>query len=209
MNIDLFTQSGKKADRKVELNESVFAAPINEDILAQYVYVYLSNQRAPVAHTKDRSQVSGGGKKPWKQKGTGNARAGSNRSPIWRHGGITFGPTSARNWKKSMNQKMRVAAIRSAFSKVTEAGKLQIVEKLELNNEKLAQQAIEFMGNLKLNGKMLLVTDSKNDTLIKAFRNIPKTRVVQVGELNAYDLLNGGNVLMLESALPYTDKWSK
>jgi len=208
MKIDIYTQNGKKSERKADLNDSVFASPINQDLLAQYVYTYLSNQRAAVAHTKDRSQVSGGGRKPWRQKGTGNARVGSNRSPIWRHGGITFGPTPERNWKKDMNKKMRVAAIRSAFSKVAADQKLTIIDKINLKPEKLAQQAVKMLADLQAAGKTLIVADTKNETLMKAFSNIPNARVVQVGELNAYDLLNGGKIVMLEAALTYTDKWA-
>ncbi len=209
MKFDIYTQKGTKAERKAELNDSVFAAPINDKLLAQYVYIYLSNQRASVAHTKDRSEVSGGGRKPWRQKGTGNARAGSNRSPIWVHGGITFGPSSERNWKRDLNKKMRVAAMRSALSKVVATKKLQIVDKVDLASEKLAQQAVKMLGDFKVTGKSIVVTEAKNESIMKAFRNIPNVRVVQVGELNAYDLLTGGNVLMLEAAIAYTDKWTK
>ena len=102
MKVDLYDNKGKKSSKQVELEASVFAGKINQDLLRQYVYTYLGNQRQSNAHTKERGDVRGGGKKPWKQKGTGRARHGSSRSPIWKGGSVTFGPSNDRNFKKVM-----------------------------------------------------------------------------------------------------------
>ncbi|CAG1771971.1 partial 50S ribosomal protein L4, partial [uncultured bacterium] len=131
MNLPVFNQKAKKIE-EIEVNDSVFNAPVNDKVLAQYVYVYLSNQRESNAHTKDRSEVRGGGKKPWKQKGTGRARVGSIRSPIWKGGGVTFGPTNQTNWKRKLTKSFKAAAFRNAFSKLNKAGLLNIIDGFEI-----------------------------------------------------------------------------
>lgn len=201
MNLPVVDQKAKKVS-EVEVNESVFNSAVNDNVLAQYVYVYLSNQRESNAQTKDRSEVRGGGKKPWAQKGTGRARAGSSRSPIWRGGGVTFGPTNKTNWKRKLTKSFKAAAFRNAFSKLNKAGLISIVDTLDIK-EPSTKDAIEIQTNFESPKKMMIVTSKKNENLIKSFSNIKKTKVVLISEVNVYDLLNGGKVLLEKETLDY------
>lgn len=201
MNLPVVDQKAKKVS-EIEVNESVFNSPVNDKVLAQYVYVYLSNQRESNAQTKDRSEVRGGGKKPWAQKGTGRARAGSSRSPIWRGGGVTFGPTNKTNWKRKLTKSFRASAFRNAFSKLNKAGLLNIVDTLEIKDPS-TKDAVEIQSNFDNPKKMMIVTSKKNENLIKSFSNIKKTKVVLISEVNVYDLLNGGKVLLEKETLDY------
>lgn len=207
MNFTIYTQSGKPTAKLAEVADSLAKARVNETLLAQYVYTYLSNQRASIAHTKDRGEVSGGGRKPWKQKGTGRARVGSTRSPIWVKGGVTFGPRSTRNWKKLLPKTMKIAAMRSAFSKLAKAGAITIVDELKFSDAALTKQAAGMISDLKFKNKTLIVTAAKDEKVMNAFANLPKTAVVQVGELNAYDLLSNNNVVICNDALAYFSHW--
>lgn len=208
MKLDIYAQTGKKTASKAEAPDKVFGAKVNKTLMSQYVFVYLSNQRASIAHAKDRSEVSGGGVKPWKQKGTGRARAGSSRSPLWRKGGATFGPTKERNWKKDMNKKMRRGALCSALSQLVKAEKLKIVDKIDLKETGLTKQGMGILQNFGSPRKVLIVTNGKQENVMKAFANVSNVNVTQVGELNAYDVINAGEVLFLADALEYTNKWS-
>lgn len=208
MQIDLYNQQGKKLANKVEVFDSVFGSAVNDNLLSQYVYVYLTNQRAAIAHTKGRGDVSGGGRKPFRQKGTGNARAGSNRSPIWTKGGITFGPSKDRNWKKLLPKKMRTQAIRSAFSKLQSEGQVMIVDQIAFDENRLTKQAVELIAAIGNPKKVLVITPNKQGQTMKAFANIAGARVVQVSEVNVYDLLTGGKVILMQEALDYIAKWS-
>lgn len=206
MKVDIYTQNGKKAEAQIEVPESVFGAEVNDKLLAQYIYVYLSNQRASIAHTKDRGAVSGGGKKPWKQKGTGRARAGSNRSPIWKGGGITFGPTSDRNWKLEIPRQMRVGAIRSAFSKLLKADSLKFVTEIKLGEKELTKQAVKMVEAFGSPKKLTIVVPEKDEQVLKSFSNVEGVKVTRVGELNAYDILNAGQLIILKGSLDYISK---
>lgn len=209
MNYDLYSQAGKKTG-SVTLNESVFAASVSNRLLAQYVHVFRSNQRASVADTKDRGEVSGGGRKPWAQKGTGNARAGSSRSPIWRKGGVTFGPLSDRNWKKDMNKKMRQAAIRGALTTHVKAGSLRVIDALSLGEKELTKQAQKFVADQAFKGSVIVILPEYDKMVVKAFANLPKVRTVLVSELNAFDVISTANVVVVQPALEYIEShWSK
>lgn len=207
MNLPVFDTKAKKVS-DVEVNESVFNSRVNEKVLAQYVYVYLSNQRESNANTKDRSEVRGGGKKPWKQKGTGRARVGSIRSPIWKGGGVTFGPTNNTNWKRKLTKSFRASAFRSIFSKLQKEDLIRIVDSFVFK-EPSTKEAIEIKTNFDNAKKITIVTSKKNENLIKSFSNVKKANVVMVSEVNVYDLLNGGKVLVEKDALDYiTNTWA-
>jgi large subunit ribosomal protein L4 len=207
MKLSIYSQAGKKSTKQVDVADQVFGAEVNKNLLKQYVYIYLSNQREAIAHTKDRADVSGGGKKPHAQKGTGRARAGSNRSPLWRHGGVTFGPINERNWKKSLNKKMRKQALCSAISLMVKQDKLKVVDAIKLENDKLTKQAVDLITSFGSPRKVTLVAGSVNKDLLKAFANLPKTKVTLVSELNAYEVLNAGELIFMQDALPFTDTW--
>lgn len=209
MNYAVYSQNGKKA-ANVEIADSVFAVKVSPRTLAQYVHVYLSNQRQSIAHTKDRGEVSGGGKKPWAQKGTGRARAGSSRSPLWRKGGVTFGPLSERNWKKAMNKKMKQNALRGAFSKHAANETLKIVDSISLADTAATKQAAAFLSDNALVGRTIIVLPEYDAVAYKSFSNIPKTKTVLVSELNAYDVISAKNLVVLQPALEYIQThWAK
>lgn len=206
MKADLYNQKGKKVGT-LEVTDGIFAATPNETVLAQYVYSYLSNQREGNAHTKDRSEVSGGGKKPWRQKGTGRARFGSSRNPIWRKGGVAFGPRNEVNWKKKITKKLKSNAIRSAFSKLTDNKMLNFVEAVKLDSKKpLTRQALDIINSFENPKKVTVITAEVNKELVNAFSNLKNHKVVLVKDLNAYDVLTGGKILIEQEALEYINK---
>lgn len=210
MNLDLYNQKGKKVG-SAEVKDTVLVEKINEQVLSQYVYIYLSNQRQGNAQTKDRSEVSGGGKKPWKQKGTGRARVGSNRSPIWRGGGVTFGPRNEVNWKRKTTRSFRAAAFRNALTKVLDGNLVKIVDDLKVEEKKpLTKQGVDIISNFENPKKVTIITSERKDDLKKAFANLQNSKVVAVSRLNVYDLLTGGTILIEEKALEYINsKWAK
>lgn len=208
MKIDLYNQKAKKVG-DVEVTDSIFGVTVNPKVLSQYLFSYLSNQRQSNASTKDRSEVRGGGKKPWKQKGTGRARAGSNRSPLWKGGGVTFGPTSNVNWKKHMTKSFTAAALRNTFSSLVQNEKLKVVDGFDISGDKLTKAAVEVKENFEAK-KLTVVTATKKDNVIKSFANVTGAKVVLITDLNAHDLLNGGTVLLEQDCLNFiNEKWNK
>ncbi|NQU99169.1 MAG: 50S ribosomal protein L4, partial [Parcubacteria group bacterium] len=167
---------------------------------------HLANRRNVVAHTKDRSEVRGGGAKPWKQKGTGRARHGSNRSPIWIGGGVTFGPSSARNFKQKINKKEKRKALLMTLSSKLSDKKLILVDEFKM--EKISTK--KFIKNIsKLpvkDNKVLLVLDKKDDKIIKSIKNIPSAKSTNTGSLNLYDILKYDSLLMTVSAVENIEK---
>ena len=210
MKVDILDQKGKKTTKKADLNDTVFGAEVNEKLLSQYVYVYLANQRQANAHTKDRSEVRGGGKKPWRQKGTGRARHGSSRSPIWTGGGVTFGPTNSRNYKGRLNRKAVKSAFRSAFSKLMSEKLIEVVDEVKVGDTKITKSAAEVVAVLKGDvKKVTLVTGKKDQSLVNGVNNLPGASVKMVSEISVYDILNGGKVVLLADSLDYiNEKWA-
>lgn len=209
MQTTTYDKKGKKTLKKVTLDKVLFEADINKDLITQAVYVYLSNQRQSNAHTKNRGEVRGGGAKPWKQKGTGRARHGSSRSPIWTGGEVTFGPRNTINYKKAFPKKMRKAAIRAALSQHASEGRIYIFEGVDLGTEKLTQTLIKILETAKLEGKTLIIQNEVDSNLIKAGSNIKGTDITVVNEVNTYMLLKYKNVIILQDALKtMSDFWS-
>jgi large subunit ribosomal protein L4 len=198
MKVDLVSVQNKKL-KEITLDESVFDVKPNDRVLAQYVFVYLSNQREGNANTKTKAEVRGGGKKPWAQKGTGNARAGSNRSPIWRGGGRAHGPSSDVNWSRDLNKKFKKVALKNALAKVFNAGKFSVVDKVAVEASiKDANKILESFNSPK---KVTIVTENVEQNALKAFANIQNVKIMFVGEVSVYDLLNSGHLIIEEAAL--------
>ena len=172
---------------EVELSERVFGAPVNIALLHQAVVVHRANQRAGRAETKTRSQVRGGGKKPWRQKGTGRARAGTTRAPHWRHGGVAFGP-HARDYSMRFPRKMRRAAIHQALSAKLRDQELLVVDHLDLPEVK-TRVMLEALDRLHLGRNVLFITAQPKDTLKLSVRNLKDVHATTAGSLNAYNLL--------------------
>ena len=201
-----------EAVKELELPTRVFEVPLKQDLVYQVVNAQQANARKVLAHTKDRSEVRGGGKKPWRQKGTGRARHGSNRSPIWVGGGVTFCPTSERNFSKKINRKMRQKTLFMLLSDKLKNNALFVVDKLELTQQKTKQ----FSDLLKVwrqkmlqeekVGNLLLVAKGTIRSLVQVSRNLPKVRVIGANNLNAEDLLKAKNILILEEAIAEIEK---
>ena len=198
METKIYNQKGAGAGT-ITLPEKVFAAKWRADLVHQVVEGMRSNKRAGTADTKDRSEVSGGGKKHWKQKGTGRARHGSSRSPIWVGGGITHGPLSEKNYKRKISKKMRAQALFSVLSKKMKDKEILFVDSLSLSETK-TKKALEVMKNLsKASGwkslagsqkpKVLVALSGRNEKTEKSFRNLPQLEIVFLKNLNPLDVL--------------------
>jgi large subunit ribosomal protein L4 len=164
----------------------------------QAVLTFLANRRLGTAATKTRAEVSGGGRKPWRQKGTGRARHGSIRSPIWKGGGVVFGP-EPRSFRMSMQKKVRRLALKSALTSKTNNGSLIVLDQLAMERPKTKEMA-GILKNLKTGRKVLLVLDGPQESVIKSVRNIPGVKTLNARQLNVYDILNSESLVMTRDA---------
>lgn len=201
-----YTTSGNKATAAVKLDNSIFAVDIkNHELLKDAYTAYLSNGRQNLAITKTRGLVSGGGRKPWKQKGTGRARFGSSRNPIWTGGGIVFGPTGQENYKKKLNLKAKRQAIRQALSTAAIDNKITTIAELKVNG-KTAELAklLKKIGAVK---NTLLVVEQKTPELIRISRNLKSTKVSSAKYLNVFDVLNADVIIFTNDAMREVNLW--
>ena len=192
-NIDVLSVDGKKV-KELELNENVFGIEPNENIVHSVIVNYMANQRQGTQNTKTRSEVSGGGRKPWRQKGTGRARQGSIRAPQWIKGGIALGP-KPRSYRFKINKKERQLAVRSVLSSKVNEKELTVLDKIELKEIKTAEMA-KIMNNLKLTGKTLFVLPENDVNVQKSARNIKGVKVSIVDTMNTYDLVKYDNLVL-------------
>jgi large subunit ribosomal protein L4 len=192
MNIE-----GKKVS-DLELNDSVFAAEFNEATVHNVVVMQLANKRQGTQSTKTRAEVSGGGRKPWRQKGTGRARAGSSRNPIWRGGGIAFGP-KPRDYSYTMPKKARRVAMKSVLSAKLASEKLIVLD--ALNMEPKTKEMIRVLGNLKVEKKALVITNAVETAVVRSANNIQGVKTAIVDEMNVYDVINADVLIMTEEAI--------
>ena len=197
MQADLLNKEGKSVSR-VELDKDIYEGEVNENLFYEVVKMQLANRRRGTASTKDRSEVSGGGRKPWRQKGTGRARSGSSRSPIWRHGGVVFGPRP-RDYSYKVPRKVRKEAIKSALRLRARDGNLKVFDALALDEPK-TRKAVELFRNSGL-ANALIVVDGENTFLKLASRNLKDFKVIDVGGINVYDMLNYENLVFTMSSL--------
>ncbi|RLC38322.1 50S ribosomal protein L4 [Candidatus Falkowbacteria bacterium] len=219
-----------------KLSDKVFGVKVNEALVHQAMVAQMSNERQVLAHTKDRSEVRGGGRKPWRQKGTGRARAGSTRSPIWRGGGITFGPRSERNYKKNLNKKMKQKALFMVLSDKVENKKLVLLDKLEvkefktktmnemmskLENEKVIKQENKKTkkqenkktikqeskkANKKAKRSVLIIIDKKDDKAKYSFRNLAGIKIINLDNMNILDLLKYRDLIISQAGVKKIEK---
>ena len=195
LTIDVINTTGNKVST-VDLNSKIFGVKVNDHAIYEAVKLHNANKRQATAKTKKRSEVSGGGKKPWRQKGTGRARAGSTRSPIWVGGGTVFGPKGVQNFKLDQNRKAYDLALRSALT--LKANKGLIV--LDDINAKKSKEIVKVMKSLKVL-KGLIVVDKASKDLVRAVRNIYTMKLVDVAHLNVYDIMNANHLLITTKAL--------
>ncbi|MDP2629346.1 MAG: 50S ribosomal protein L4 [Candidatus Harrisonbacteria bacterium] len=201
MKAKVFTLEGEEKG-SIDLNDAIFSRPWNEDLVHQAVVTFRANARRPWAHVKDRSEVRGGGAKPWRQKGTGRARHGSRRSPIWSGGGVAHGPSNERDYSKKINKKMKRAALHSVLSKKLAEGEIKFVDSLEIASGKtkdLSKALEKFFDGKK--ASTLMVADNKNKSIYKTSANLKKVKTTKVTGLNIYELLSNKNVLIEEQAV--------
>ena len=206
-----------------KISPEVFNIAVNEGLVHQAVIAQMGNERQVLAHTKDRSEVRGGGRKPWKQKGTGRARAGSSRSPIWIGGGVTFGPRSNRNFSKKINLKMKQKALCMALSDKVDNSLMVILDNIELPEVK-TKQAMTIINTLTkkffskeedkesktTKNSILVIMDKKNDELKRAFANIVGVELINLNNINIVDLLRYKNlILTLDSVKNLEKKYKK
>ena len=196
--IDVLSTDGKKV-KELELNDKVFGIEPNENIVHEVVVNYLANQRQGTQSTKTRAEVAGGGRKPWRQKGTGRARQGSIRAPQWIKGGIALGP-KPRTYTYKVNKKEKRLAIRSILSSKVLEKQLTVVDKLEMKEIKTAEM-VKVLSNLKLTGKTLVVLAENNENVQKSLRNIEGVRALIVDTINAYDLVKYENLVLTENSV--------
>jgi large subunit ribosomal protein L4 len=209
IKVKFYNQSAT-AVKDLELAKEIFAVKANADLLHQAVVAQQANERQVLAHTKDRSEVRGGGKKPWKQKGTGRARVGSSRSPIWVGGGVTFGPTKDRNFSKKLNKKMKQKAIMMALSDKLAQSSLIVLENLEMKEFKTK----DFNSMLKAFEKellpvrrnLLIVNGAKNDKAFYSGRNLKGVDIINPENINIVDLLSHRQVMMTEEGIKALEK---
>lgn len=194
--VQVIDTSGKKI-KEVKASDEIFAVPLKEHLLYEAVINYRANQRQGTASTKTRGEVRGGGRKPWRQKGTGRARAGSTRSPIWKGGGTTFGP-KPRDYSYSLPKKAKRIALKSVLSMKLAEKQLLIVDAFKLKEPK-TKEFMALIKNLKLDSA-LIVDQHDNKNLFLAARNIPKTKVIDVSQVTVYDVLNHNWLVLTKKA---------
>jgi len=187
MKTKVYNLEGKEAG-EIELPERIFNVPVNEDLIHQVVVAQMANARVVIADTKDRGEVSGGGKKPWKQKGTGKARHGSSRSPIWKGGGVTFGPTTDRNYSKRINKKMKVKALFMVLSEKLREEKILVLDETKMVKPS-TKEMIKSLDKLSIKTKVLMALGKKDENILKSVCNISNISVIASDSVNVVDLL--------------------
>lgn len=197
--IKVYNLEGKTSG-EIELADAIFALPANDELLQQVSVALQANRRQVLAHAKTRGERAGSGIKPWKQKGTGRARVGSVRTPLWKKGGIIFGPTKDRNFKKKINQKMKAKALALSLSGKLSAKELMIVENFSLKEKKTKKMA-EALKNLKIQGSSLLVFSQKEKEARRFSRNLVKVSNALANQVNVLNILNNKNIIFSEESV--------
>ncbi len=205
MSVPTFTKAGAKASTPAKLDKTIFDLKVeSHDLLKQAYLAYLANGRENVAVVKTRGLVRGGGKKPWKQKGTGRARFGSSRNPIWRGGGIVFGPTGNENYSQKLNTQSKRVAIRQALS--LQKDLVKVIDGFDSKDAKV-KSFVAILNKLDANRGVLVVVEEKTPELVRASRNVPYVKLVQAKYLNTYDILNAHNIVLTKKALDIVHEW--
>jgi large subunit ribosomal protein L4 len=218
METKLFNQLGEIIGN-VNLPDKVFGLKLNPDLVQQVITAHMANSRQILAHTKGRSEVRGGGRKPWRQKGTGRARHASIRSPIWRGGGVTFGPTKERNFEKKVNKKMKRRALFMSLSSKIKDGEFMLLNDFQLENPK-TKEAFGVLKTLsasldghrfgrKLQDSILIVLPQKDAKIMRGMNNLPFVEISTVGNMNILKVLKNKYLIMLKDAVPVFEKTFK
>lgn len=202
-----FTKTGTKSTAKVTLDKTVFDLKVENHNLLKLAYqAYLNNGRANLAKVKTRGEVRGSTKKPWKQKGTGRARFGSKYNPIWRGGGITFGPTGEENYKTNVNVKAKRTAIKQALSLAASENRIIVIDDFTVSDGK-TKSAQKLVDKIGANGRVLILSIKPEDQTKRSTRNLKNIKLVEAKYLNVYDLMNAEKVVIVKSALSELSDW--
>ena len=196
-NVSVYNMEGKEVGT-IELNDAVFGAPVNEHLVHMAVVQQLANNRQGTQKAKTRSEVSGGGRKPWRQKGTGHARQGSTRSPQWKGGGVVFAPVP-RDYSFKLNKKEKRAALKSALTDKVQSGNIVVVDELKFDEIKTKSFA-EVMKNLKVESGIVVIAENDNNVVLSA-RNMADVNTTLVGTINVYDILNAKTLVLTKDAV--------
>lgn len=199
MKTKVYNQQGQEI-KEIDLPDNIFGLKINHDLIHQAYLAQRANSRSAIANTKTRKEVRGGGRKPWKQKGTGRARHGSIRSPLWRGGGVVFGPTNERNYSQKINKRMNRQAILMALSSKAESGEVLVLDSLVLNEIK-TKKAFNILKALPIKGKTLIAQPDKDKIAQKSFRNVPGAKTILANSLNVLDLMDNRNLIITENGI--------
>lgn len=205
--VDTYTASGAKSTARITLDKSVFAVDVkNHELLKSAYITHQANGRLNLAKVKTRGEVVGSTKKPWRQKGTGRARFGSRYNPIWRGGGITFGPTGIENYSKKINVKAKRQALRQALSIANESGKIIVIDTFACKEGKV-KPTVALLEKLDATRNVLLVVSVKDELVERATRNVSKLKAVQAKYLNVYDILNADKIIISKKSLDIISDW--
>lgn len=207
MAVATYTKTGTKATTPAKLDKTVFGVEVkNHQLLKDAYLAYLANGRINLAKAKTRGEVSGGGKKPWRQKGTGRARFGSSRNPIWEGGGVAFGPTGNENYSRKLNTDSKRQAIRQALSLAAKEDKILVIETFSCPDGKI-KPTIVLLNKLNAKGNVLIVVSTKDELVERATRNIPNIKAISAKYLNVYDILNADTLVISKKSLDVVDEW--
>ncbi|HEX5395148.1 MAG TPA: 50S ribosomal protein L4 [Candidatus Saccharimonadales bacterium] len=207
MAVESFTKAGAKASAPIKLDKSVFGLKVDDHGLLKEAYLaYLANGRTNLAKAKKRGQVRGGGAKPWRQKGTGRARVGSSRNPLWTGGGVAFGPTGDENYTKRLTTRSKRLALRQALSMAADDGRIKLIDSLVVADGK-AKSAAGLLAKLKCGSRTLLVVDQKERLLERATANLSGCSVVSANYLNVFDIMNADSIVITKKSLEVINGW--
>lgn len=207
MAVATYTKTGNKATTAAKLDKAVFGLEVtSHNLLKQAYLTYLANGRSSGASVKTRGLVRGGGKKPWKQKGTGRARFGSIRNPIWRGGGVVFGPTGQENHTLKMSTSTKRTAIRQALSIAASENRVSVIENFDIKSGKTADAA-KLFAKLKADRNVLVVVETKTSELTRSCQNLSYVKVVQANYLNVFDIVNANLILATAPSLKVVSSW--
>jgi large subunit ribosomal protein L4 len=195
--VSVYNMEGKEID-KLDLNDAIFGVEINEHLVHLAVVQHLANMRQGTQKAKTRAEVSGGGRKPWRQKGTGHARQGSTRSPQWTHGGVVFAPVP-RDYAFKLNKKEKRLALKSALTSKVADGKLMVIDELKFDEIKTKKFA-EVMDNLKAVNALVVINENDKNVVLSA-RNLPDAKTILTGNMNVYDIMKAGTVVLTKDAV--------
>lgn len=207
MAVATYTKAGAKAATPAKLDKAIFGVEVKDHQLLKDAYLsYLAGGRTNNAVTKKRGQVSGGGRKPWRQKGTGNARFGSSRNPIWRGGGVAFGPTGNENFSRKLSTASKRTALRQALSLAAKEDRIKVIETFACPDGKVGP-TLKLLAKLEAKGNILIVVSAKDNLVERATRNLKGVKAVQANYLNVYDIMSSDVIIISQKALESVGSW--